>query len=290
MKRIIRVFPRRTRATPDDDLAVVNRNPELFDHADEVHISVAFTWDLPLAEKLAAEWKYVAPVKIGGPATGQRSEGFTPGMYVKRGYTITSRGCPNHCWFCSVWKREGDAARELPIQDGWNVLDDNLLACSDSHIRAVFAMLARQPEPPQFTGGLEAKLLKPWHAEALRAMRPKPRQLFFAYDTADDLEPLREAGKILAAAGHLMHPRSHQLRCYVLCGWQKDTIEAAAKRMAEAMQAGFTPMAMAYRGADGKRTKEWVKFQREWARPGIIHTRKAATQGAKSALDNSNGQ
>lgn len=68
--RIIRVFPRRTKATPDDADVRINVAPTLFDQADEVHISVAFTWDLPTAEKLAAEWECVAPVKIGGPATG----------------------------------------------------------------------------------------------------------------------------------------------------------------------------------------------------------------------------
>lgn len=47
MKRIIRVFPRRTTATPDDELVRVQETPSLFDEADEVHISVAFTWDIP---------------------------------------------------------------------------------------------------------------------------------------------------------------------------------------------------------------------------------------------------
>lgn len=46
MKRIIRVFPARTHATPDDDLVRINAIPSLFDEADEVHISVAFTWHL----------------------------------------------------------------------------------------------------------------------------------------------------------------------------------------------------------------------------------------------------
>jgi hypothetical protein len=64
MTRVIRVFPRRTNATPIDDLAAVGRGPELFDEADEVHISVAFTWDKPAAERLAKEWEHVAPVKI----------------------------------------------------------------------------------------------------------------------------------------------------------------------------------------------------------------------------------
>ena len=139
--KIIRVFPRRTNATPIDPLAYIGP-PDLFAEADEVHISVAFTWDLPEAEKLAKQWAAVAPVRIGGPATGEPGGGFEPGRYLKPGYIITSRGCPNRCWFCSVWKREGDV-RELPIRDGWNVLDDNLLACSDTHIKRVFAMLHR---------------------------------------------------------------------------------------------------------------------------------------------------
>lgn len=267
MKRIIRVFPRRTRATPIDELAIIARGPELFDSADEIHVSVSFTWDLPFAEKLAEAWKQVAPVRIGGPATGERSESFEPGMYVRHGYTVTSRGCPNKCWFCSVWKREGSEVRELEIEDGWNILDDNLLACSDAHIRSVFAMLGRQSESPQFTGGLEANRLKPWHAQALKELRPK--QIFFAYDTDDDLEPLREAGKMMIAAGFTTS--SHALRCYVLCGWLKDTTEEADRRMHEAMDAGFTPMAMAFRDQTGSRTKEWARFQRVWARPAMIH-------------------
>jgi hypothetical protein len=284
--KVIRVFPRRTRATPIDGLAVVNRTPELFDTADEVHVSVAFSWDLPLAEKLAKDWRCVAPVRIGGPATGERGGDFVSGRYVREGYTVTSRGCPNRCWFCSVWKREGNEVRELPICDGWNVLDDNLLACSESHTRAVFAMLARQKRKPQFTGGLEAKLLKPWHAEALRAL--KPNQLFFAYDTADDLEPLREAGRMLQECGLGLTKTgkfSHRMRCYVLCGWPNDTIDAATIRIREAMDAGFTPMAMAYRDKDGNRTKEWAKFQRRWARVKIVHATVDAQGCPKEGLE-----
>lgn len=268
MSRIMRVFPRRTKATPTDDLVVVGLEPGLFDQADEVHISVAFTWDLPIAERLQRQWRYVAPTTIGGPATGQCGGEFIPGRYVREGYTITSRGCPNRCWFCSVWKREGKI-RELPIHDGWNLLDDNILACSDEHIRAVFSMLKRQHRAPEFTGGLEAARLKPWHAEELRKLKPK--QLFFAYDTPDDLEPLVEAGKTMIAAGFTT--ASHALRCYVLCGWPNDTLEAADARMRQAIAAGFVPMAMAMRDKTGKRQPEWARFQRVWARPQIIFSK-----------------
>ena len=268
----MRVFPRQTKATPMDEVVRINCGPELWDEADEVHVSVAFTWDLPRAEWLAKQWAHVAPVKTGGPATGERSGDFVPGMYLKRGYVITSRGCPNHCWFCSVPKREGNI-RELPITEGWNVLDDNLLACSDDHIRAVFKMLSRQKQLIEFTGGLEAARMKPWIAESLKALRPK--QMFFAYDTPDDRIPLWRAGEMLRDAGFAVHPHSHALRCFVLCGYRHDNMQSAEARMKDTMDAGFTPMAMLWKDETGKQDREWRKFQREWARPAIIHRKEA---------------
>lgn len=272
--RIIRVFPRKTAATPDDNNVRINTPPGLFEEADEVHIPVLFTWDRPQAERLAKLWADVAQVKIGGPAYGDSGADFVPGMYVKRGYVMTSRGCPNRCWFCSVWRREG-GIRELPITDGWNLLDSNILACSETHIRAVFSMLSegarRWGRRPEFTGGLEAARLKEWHVELLRQIRPK--QLFFAYDTPDDLEPLHEAGRLLLRGGFTT--ASHSLRCYVLCGWGGDTLERANARMIEAMEAGFVPMAMAYRDERGEKSREWARFQRTWARPAIIAGRQS---------------
>lgn len=270
--KIIRVFPRKTKATPVDDDVRINCVPTLFDEADEVHVSVAFTWDLPCAKWLFDQWTHVAPIRMGGPATGERGDDFVSGMYLKPGYVITSRGCPNHCWFCSVPKREGNI-RELPITEGWNVLDDNLLACSPEHIEAVFEMLRNQPMPVEFTGGLEAKRLEPWMASAMAELGIK--QMFFAYDTPDDYEPLVRAGKYLVEYGHFKtHPHSHALRAYVLIGDPKDRIEDAEKRMKDTMLAGFTPMAMLYKDETGKQDKEWRKFQREWARPAIIYARK----------------
>lgn len=269
--RIARVFPRRTKATPTDALAIVG-GPGLFPpEVDEVHVSVTFEWDLREGERLAREWSGIAPVKIGGPATGMAGGAFTPGMYLRDGYTITSRGCPNKCWFCSAWKRDGDV-RELPINSGWNVLDDNLLACSPEHIGRVFAMLTDQSRRPEFTGGLEAARFEEWHASAMRLMLTK--QLFFAYDTSDDWEPLIRASYLCWRVGFTK--TSHAIRCYVLCGWPKDTMEAAETRLRAVLSLGVMPMAMLWRGADGKRNPVWRTFQRRWARPEIIWARSAA--------------
>lgn len=268
---IARVFPRRTNATPNDEYAFVG-DPGLFVPKDitELHISVSFTWDLPEAERLAEAWSRIAPVKIGGPATGMRGENFSPGLYLKPGYLITSRGCPSanrHCWFCSVPAREGNTVREQPIREGWNILDDNFLACSEEHIRAVFAMLNRQRRgTTQFTGGLEAARLKYWHVELLKELRPK--QIFFAFDTPDDLPALEEATRLFRAEEY---GTRNNLRCYVLIGYPGDTFEAAEQRLKTVMCLGMGPMAMLYRNQTGKTTPEWHKFQRAWARPAVIY-------------------
>jgi hypothetical protein len=266
--KIARVFPRRTNATPTDGLAFIG-GPDLFSRSlevDQVHISVTFSWDLPEAERLYKEWRQIAPTEIGGPALGQRGEDFTPGMYLREGYVITSRGCPNRCWFCSVWRREGDTLRELPVTDGWNVLDDNLLACSESHIREVFSMLTKQKERIIFSGGLEAKKLKLWHVQEF--LKLKPKEMFFAYDTPDDKEPLYEAGKLLLENG--FNRQTQNLRAYVLVGYKGDTFQAAEKRLNESMEAGFMPFAMLYRDQAGDRDPAWIKFTWPWSRPAVM--------------------
>ena len=270
--RAARVFPSRTSMTPTDELAFVDVPPLLIlPEIDEVHVSVAFSWDMARAEQLAEAWRAVGvPVKVDGRAFKHPGGDFVPGMYIKRGAVITSRGCDNHCWFCDAWRIEGPV-RELPITDGWNVLDNNILGCSEAHVRSVFAMLARQPERPVFTGGLEAKILKLWHAEALRESRPK--RMYFAYDTADDLEPLIEAGKMLQGVGFTF--AAHTMCCYCLIGYKGDTFDRAEKRLTDTIKAGFMPYAMLYRDEQGQVGTQWRRFQREWLRPEIVATKAA---------------
>jgi hypothetical protein len=103
-----------------------------------VHVSVTFTYDKPIAERLAEQWRHVAPDKIGGVAYGDDSLEFIP--------AATCAGLHDHVARLSaallVLRRVEEVAgrQPLPIYDGWNVLDDNLLACP-RHVEAVFAML-----------------------------------------------------------------------------------------------------------------------------------------------------
>jgi hypothetical protein len=260
---LARVFPRKTNATPDDQYAFVGDVP-LFYPQDitEVHISCTFSYDRKEAERLFQAWSRIAPCKIGGVAFGDKGGDFVCGRYVKTGMVMTSRGCNNNCWFCSVPKREGKI-RELPIVEGYNIIDSNLLQCSRDHQNKVFEMLSRQKEPAEFTGGIEAKLLEWYHVEKFYELKPK--SIFFAYDTEDDLEPLIEAGKKLYYA----NINRNKLYCYVLIGYPKDTLAKAEKRLFETWESGFTPFAMLYKDKEGNEDGQWRNFQRKWVLPAI---------------------
>jgi hypothetical protein len=130
-------------------------------------------------------------------------------------------------------------------------------------------MLKRQPNRAVFASGIEAAILKPWHVDLFAQLRPA--QIYCAYDTPDDLEPLRHAGQLFAAAG-----LRNACYAFVLIGWPSDTMSAAENRMAECWESGFMPFAMLWR--DDKNTlpsPEWRRFQRRYCRPAI--TRRVLT-------------
>jgi len=192
---MIRVFPRRTKWTPNDALAFIGEPPLFRPPEQPVRVSVTFTWDVSEGQRLARAWGgYYHDVQIGGPALDDPGGAFEPGRFIRPGVTITSRGCPRRCPFCFVARREG-ALRELPIRDGWIVNDNNLLACSRRHVEAVFEMLAHQPRAAQFNGGLDARLLTDWHRRLLDGIRIK--EMWFACDTAAGFPALKRAAAIL---------------------------------------------------------------------------------------------
>jgi len=265
--RIARVFPRRTSATPDDDLAFVGEPPLFLPEVDEVRVSCAFTWDRPEAEHLAKAWAAQGfRVRLGGPAFDSPAGDFTPGLYVKRGMTITSRGCIRRCPFCFVPKREG-RLRLLPIQPGWDILDNNLLACPRRHIEGVLDMLEEQPKAARFTGGIDARLCEPWFAERLSRMRVQI--LYTAYDQSQQRPHVERTVTMLREAGLTQR----QVGCYVLVGFGDDTPAHAEERLEWVFQTGGMPFAMYFRPPDERRLRippAWRRFVRKWTRPACI--------------------
>jgi hypothetical protein len=264
--KVLRVFPRRTSMTPRDDLVAIGEPGLWRPPADEVHVSVAFSWDVEEGRRLAAAWREFYPVvKVGGPAIDGEGDGFQPGLYLRQGVTITSRGCPRHCPWCIV----RPPVRLLSVAPGWIVQDNNLLATGRAHLGRVFAMLRAQKHPVTLAGGLDARLLKTWMAEEIRSLRVT--QVFLAADRDDALPDLRHALGLLSFL-----PRWKK-RCYVLWGFQDEPLESGEGRCRLVWEAGAIPFAQLYQPPEGREwSMEARRRARRWQRPAIIKARMAA--------------
>jgi hypothetical protein len=259
---VIRVFPARTHWTPDDAFAFVGEPPLFRPGTPDtpVMVSATFTWHKREAERIAASWRnFYRNVSIGGPAYGDPGGEFTPGRFLKTGCTITSRGCPKRCGWCVVPKNEG-ALRELPIKPGWIVQDNNLLACSEPHLRAVFDMLRQQERRAFFNGGLDKHFLRDWHRPLFDSI--SIGELWFACDTSADLPSLERAAKILAGIP------LRKLRCYTMIGYDTESVAEAERRVERVFELGFMPFCQLYQPDETKvYPLEWRQVRRKWSRP-----------------------
>lgn len=268
--KIARVFPTKTSMCPQDEDCYFGLPPLWTPPYDVVHISVTFTWDLSKVSSLISEWSRYGNVLVGGPALNDRGGEFEPGRYLRPGITITSRGCPKQCPWCFVPSREGKL-RELQIQTGNIIQDNNLLACSKKHICKVFDMLRTQRQI-QFKGGLDATLLKSWTVEVLRGLRID--EIWLSYDRPEAFKSLKKAVEKLKP-----YFSRDKIRCYVLIGFQGDTISAAESRLRQAWEVGTLPFAMRYRrysevwgGTYLFTERVWNLLTMQWSRPAIIRS------------------
>lgn len=261
---IIRVFPRRTSYTPRGDMVFVGDPPLMRPEADEVHISVSFTWDIPEAQRLQQAWgQYYPKVFLGGPAVGSPEGVFEAGKYVKEGVTFTTRGCNWNCPWCLVPKREG-LLQVRPIVPGWIIQDNNLLQAPRDHLERVFAMLEKQSRAMVLAGGIQASLVDDWFADQLRSRRVN--QIFMAADTKTALKPLGRAVEKLRFLGR------RKIRSYVLIGFKGESHTNAQSRLEAVWEIGAMPFAQLYQPPDDyiDYGPDWKALARKWSRPAVM--------------------
>jgi hypothetical protein len=247
--KVIRVFPQKTTFTPDDDYCFYD-SPGLFiPKHDEIHISCVFTWDIPRALELQKDWQAVAdhPAKIGGPVFDDSGGEFIPGMYLKNGVTINSRGCNNNCSFCHVPRREG-RLRKAGVKIGNIGQSNNLMQCSRDYRRKIYDMMKTQKQI-SFRGGIEAAILSDRDIEEMRGL--KISDIWLACDTKGAINNLKKATEKLQLAGF----NQNKIRCYVLIG---DDMQENENRLKAVYEAGALPFTQLFQ------PENRIEYSREW--------------------------
>lgn len=269
MNSTIRVFNKRTSFTPDDPYVFIGHAPfpQMLPEHDAIEVSCVFSWDRAECENLRDEWEMITgeKVRLGGVAFGSEVGEFTPGKYVKKGVTFTTRGCNNNCPWCIVPKLEG-GLREIEIKPGRIIQDNNFLQASRAHKEKVFEMLKHQ-HGIEFRGGLEPDLIDDHFVENVRGLRIK--RFYLACDTDARLPAFQKGCAKLVKAGF----KREQIQCYAL-SYGKD-MEKDEARCRAIWEAGAMPFVQLYKDPEREieYSREWKQFQRRWARPQIIKAR-----------------
>lgn len=254
--------------TPTDPYAFVGDPPLGLwrPEADEVHVSVTFTWDIEKGQRLAEAWgQYYEIVRLGGPAFGDCSSDFIPGRYLHHGVTFTTRGCNNRCPWCLVPEREGQLKEIENFAPGYVIQDNNILQATRSHLINVGSMLNTQRRAAIFSGGIQTSLVDNWVADWFHNLRIN--SIFLAADTDRSLPALRMAVSKL----DFLERNSNKLRCYVMIAYE-ETIAQATARLEAVWDAGCMPFAQLYQPADHyiKYSREWKALARTWSRPAAM--------------------
>lgn len=173
-------------------------------------------------------------------------------------YGFMSRGCPRGCPFCIVAKKEGRASVKVAdLREFWNgqkhiqLMDPNTLACPDW--RDILGQLADSGAWVDINQGADIRMLTDAKCEALN--RIKLKQIHFAWDGNEDLEPL------FRKWGGCIRVRERERHVYCLVNYNT-TMEWNLHRIYTLRDCGFDPYVMVYDKENAphevRRLQRWV--------------------------------
>jgi hypothetical protein len=241
-----------------------------------LYLSIPFTWLLPEARERAR--RHRGKTFAGGPAVDLMPD-YLEGAATVGGEcpvepllmhnplaTFTTKGCPRRCPFCAVPRIEGPfrelkAWRPAPI-----ICDSNLLASSKRHFSKVIDSLKRFPSC-DFNQGLDARLLKPFHADSLASL--KAPVIRFSLDSVGCMASVSDAVSLCRKRG------LNDIRIYCLIGYG-DTPEDALHRLETVKSWDLFASPMRYQPldclernsyvAEGWTERKLKDFMRYWSR------------------------
>ncbi len=233
-----------------------------------LHVSIPFTWNIPqVVERVRQRCFQWDSVIVGGPATVLLPRAFDDQPWVRVGdthpgvlqkvnpmATRTTVGCVNRCPFCAVpvieptWA-ELDDWPDLPV-----LLDNNLLAASDTHFDRVMDRLERWGWC-DFNQGLDCRLMTEHHAERIGRIRGAIVRL--SLDSLREADLWQRAFELLRRFG----TAKRRVRAYVLCGFDSGPADAW-RRCEIAEAAGAMPLPQWYHALTAIRLNEVTDEQR----------------------------
>ncbi len=235
----------------------------LFDHPDLCYVSKIFDFS-PMPDYLPD-----CETVMGGPGFGDLSKrmpmddgtgaydrimpdyGLYRERYPKFDYAIGrfTRGCPNHCPWCVVWRMDGnDVRRVARLTDFWigqkvvRLLDDNIMADEDLFVEVCQEL--HDAGVKVVWEALDIRRINDRTAEALASVKQE-KSIHFAWDSKAQ-EPYIESG--------LETLRRHGLKgwrfmFYVLVGFNT-TREYDMHRITTLRDLGTNPYVMPYDKSD----------------------------------------
>ena len=214
---------------------------------DTLYISIPFTWLVKEAEKTAKNWK--GKVLMGGPGLMKPTycEGFSPVLFHNPAATYTTRGCPNRCPFCAVYKLEPDFIELTDYRPAPVICDNNFTAATRKHQEMV---IYRQRIYPltDFNQGLEASRFTPELADLLGMIKCRVR---FAFDSWDEETEVYEAIKLCRQRS------TDDIGVYCLIGFD-DTPEDARARLELVRSWDIRPNPMRYQPLDAEHKNDYI--------------------------------
>ena len=162
-------------------------------------------------------------------------------------FVFTSRGCPNHCAYCAVWRIE----KQRWINPNWKahiagrkklaIFDNNLSACALEHVNDVFNTLEQRKIRVCFDNGFDIKFVTPEMAQRLARLKYANEGMRIAFDRIEEDGDFQRAVRMLLVAGV---PKS-QIMAYVLFNFT-DSPQEADYRMRECHKLGIHPYPQRY--------------------------------------------
>ncbi|OPY05593.1 MAG: hypothetical protein A4E61_00241 [Syntrophorhabdus sp. PtaB.Bin184] len=112
----------------------------------------------------------------------------------------------------------------------------------------------------ELKGGLDPRLMTGWFIEQVRGLRI--RSLWVSADHPSyEQQSIEAIGKLTRAGFTQRH-----IFCYVLVGWDGETMHDATARLRRIYLAGAMPFAQPY---DKISDKAWRRFAKTWSRPAV---------------------